>query len=839
MNIQELEFKNLKFIFGVIAVLFLFFGLSAVRPALAQNVAQDVKTYAESMKNDAGALSAVTELFGKDAPVVKKFQLGVKLGEFIIRVSQGDVLGAATDLAKYELEQAVDIVKGKLFGPFATAADLGKWLGEEGRNMHFVSVFNDGYEIYKREGGMGEFYLSEIAGWWDKSGNKFEKEKGGFPVWKKVFKNLYEAEKLAAGIKQEDIQKAEQVKKDVKKEVFVTFFKTKYPGFPTTVAEELAELIVKNASNAEVEKLIDEHKAALEKLSIAKPSGALSSSGICGVIKDDDNRKYCEGILAEIVDLRSQVFSNKITYRDYFKKTDGLKVIYLKDIGDENLTEFKKEQESIIASAYEFQFGREIRAINDSFVSLKDEFQSLKNDHSNNLPGKGGHWNSPSYRVSVNTGFTRVFNNAYNKVFNYGSYDYEDFKSGAVQKNYQEYLENETKANAADDARARYLKTHLGKANGLVRDFIVLQNKINSFISSAESSKGVFSYGQTSLDDLKKKASEIEGLKKDIQSGEKQWWQFWRSGAWSIDSVSEVIKEMESNKKAREALISQLEKDYASALKTYEDEEKQRKQEAEEMNKLLEEREQQRKREEQKQPEERKGIIPKIWDTVKNLFVDKEAKPTPSEKVEVKTTPGKETAEQEKERLLKESADKEAVTKKRLEEARRKAAEEQKRLEETKPSQASGILSGTMTVPDSFDVYISSVLFTKDGARLVDANDEKSPYVSEYGYGSYDFARSYISGLHSGSEQIGGILEIGQGQLATLNSVPSSGYKYFNEYSMWTDYYRNKEYIYPKAGYLYAIKTHDGKYAAIEVISVSDTQLQIKWKYQPNGSNSF
>ena len=100
-----------------------------------------------------------------------------------------------------------------------------------------------------------------------------------------------------------------------------------------------------------------------------------------------------------------------------------------------------------------------------------------------NLPDEGEHWENAKYRVSVNTGFVRVFDNIYNKVFHYGSFTNYAFNSGEAQEHHQKYLENETKANAADDVRIRYLKAHIGRLNGLVRDFIVLQNRINSLLS--------------------------------------------------------------------------------------------------------------------------------------------------------------------------------------------------------------------------------------------------------------------------------------------------------------------------------------------------------------------
>ncbi len=785
--------------------------LSSARPAFAQEVAQDVKVYAENMKNDAGAIGAVTELFGKDAPIVKKFQLGVKLGEFITRVSQGDVLDAAIDLAKYELEQVIDTIKGKLFGPFAAAADLGKWLGEKGRNMHFVSVFNAGYEIYKRENGQGEFYISEIAGWWDIGGKKFEKEKGDLPAWKKVFKNLYEAEKLAAGIKQEDIQKVEQVKKEVKKEVFITFFKTKYIGMPADIAEELAELIVNKASNVEIEKFIDKHKNTLNNLSIAKPAnqeGAASGSGICETIKDKDSqdfqdfRKNCEEILAEIVDMKNQVFSNKITYYDYSRRTNGRQIAYLDGIGKENFTKFKKSQENIIASAYEFQFGQEIRAINDSLATNKDRFQGLKSDYKN-LPKQGDHWNAPSYKVSVNKSFTRVFNNVYNMVFNYGSFSYEDFKNGDAQKSYQPYFDNETKANIADDARTRYLKAHLNRLNGLVRDFTILQNRINSLISSAESANGVFSYGQIRIDDLKKMVSEIEELREDIQSGERPWWMVWRQrDPWSINSVLEAIKGMESYKKTRGEENEQLKKDYASAFKIYEKEEK-----------LLE-------LEKQKQAEEEK----------------------------------KAAAEEKAQALKKQKAEEDAVKQERAGWEAEKQAAAEKADPKTKSTDAFNVPFGESqkttlsksvpTIETTKPATIQTKPVPPPAQPSTQFSAQKKPtrptgksFIPHYykriagfsfiNQSEADMMVSDFSWNDDGINALGaGILKLGAKSIDDVFSVPTSGYE-------------DGPYQ-PEVGHVYVIKTKGDKYGVIEITLIETDYLYFYWRYQnSDGSSSF
>lgn len=779
--------------------------LSVAKPAFAVTV-EEIKNISAGLDSNGGMIASATELAGVDSDLVKKFQLGVKYGEFYARLYQGDYWGVAADFIKFELGREVDRLTDmaskkllsagaqRLAGVFTALKDTGIWLGNKALDAQFNTGVKVGYELYKENEGDSAF----MQGWWTKYGKAKLRDLGDFPEWMNKFAEVYALEKQLTTTPPttKDIVATE---KAIKKTAIVDFFKLKYPGIGINVAEELADAIVNKVGSAAIQQIAEKYKDHLDMLTAAgAKSGAVFSGDICGVIKDEDFRKSCEETLAEIVDLRNQVLSNRIAYYDYSGRTAGRKVSYLKDIGDENLTEFKKSQENIIASAYEVQFGQEIRDINDSFSASKDAFQSLKSDYKN-IPGGGDHQKTPSYRVSVNTGFVRVFNNVYNTVFHYGSFDDEDFKSGAAQENYEEYLENEPKANAADNSRINYLKMHLSKTNSLARDLTFLQNRINSLISSAESAgisywgepNGVFGYGQVTIDDLKKMVSEIEELKEDIQSGEKPWWTVWRQQeAWSIDSLSEAIKEMEGDKKARESLIDQVKKDHASALKTYEEEEHKRELEKE------------------KQAEEEKRA----------------------------------TAEKEAQALKEKKAEEDAVKQERaLQEAEKKAAAEKIKSAQDERNKAFSIPfgEGQKVTPTATPAPTTKPTpQTKPTTAPKPSTQTQSNLPSGYSYVPAEteemlgFSFSAQNRADMGTSDFfwndviytaNGALDMGPKSLNDITSVPTSGYDQQPK---------------PEVGHVYAIKNRDGKYGIIEVKFVKDV-LEFSWKYQPDGSNSF
>ncbi|MDP3957350.1 MAG: hypothetical protein Q8Q10_02505, partial [bacterium] len=96
------------FQFGIVlTTLLLFFGISAVKPALAVT-SEEITGISERLETDSGGLVAATELAGADSALVKKFQVGVKYGEFASRLWQGDYWGVAVDFVKFKLGEEWD-----------------------------------------------------------------------------------------------------------------------------------------------------------------------------------------------------------------------------------------------------------------------------------------------------------------------------------------------------------------------------------------------------------------------------------------------------------------------------------------------------------------------------------------------------------------------------------------------------------------------------------------------------------------------------------------------------------------------------------------------------------
>ncbi|OGZ30320.1 MAG: hypothetical protein A3J00_03060 [Candidatus Niyogibacteria bacterium RIFCSPLOWO2_02_FULL_45_13] len=791
--------------------------LFTAKPAFAVT-SEEITSLSEGLGSNSGMIASAAELAGADSELVKKFQLGVKYGEFAVRLKQGDYWGVAVDFVKFELEQEIDELTEsasekllsagaqRLVGVFTALKDAGIWLGERALDWRFNEGVEVGYRLYKENGGDPEF----MGGWWGYYAKAKLRDIGDFPEWMDKFAKVYALEKQLTATPPTTIDIV-ATEKTIKKTAIVHFFKLKYPGIGSNVAEELADAIVNKSGKAAIKQIVEKYKNHLEKLTAAgAEGGAVSSGDICEGAKDE--QKDCLAKLQELVERKNKVLSNEIEYWEYSRTATGIYPggpgIGMPEEGSagaNNLINFKKSQERAIASAYEIQFGQEIRDITDSFTANKNAFQNLKSDFKD-IPKEGDHWNTPSYRVSVNTGFGRFFNNVYNTIFHYGSFDYEDFKSGDAQKHYEEYLESEPKANAADDARANHLKAYLSRANGLVRGLTFLQNRINSLISSAESAKGVFSYGQVTIDDLKKIVSEIDELKEDIQFGERPWWSFWRQGVGGIDSASEAIKEMESDKKARESSIDQLKKDYTLAFKTYEGEEKQR------------------ELEKQKQAEEER----------------------------------KAAAEKEAQALQKQKAEEDAVKQERaLQEAEKKAVAEQIRLEQQNRDKAFNVpfgesqkttpsksvpTTGATPTPTPQTKTVSPTPQPPTQTKSARPSGMTSNLPSGQGYVPNEYEEmagfSFIAGWKAdmmvsdffwnddGVYTVNGALDLGSKSLDDVTSVPTSGYA--------QDPYQ------PEVGHVYAIKTRDSKYGIIQIGSIEvGRQLNFFWRYQPDGSTSF
>jgi len=689
-----------------------------------------------------------------------------------------------------------------------------------------------------------------------------------------------------APVSAEDVKATEKV---IKKTAVVHFFKLKYPGIGENVAEELADAIVNKAGSAAIKKIAEKYKAHLDALTaVGAKNETVSSSGICGGLKKEIQESCVERVNF-IIEQSRKVLSNEIPFRNYWREIDNTafdafgRTVYVSP-GDDLLAPVKEARTRIIKAAYENWFGKPIRDIEAELASIKEEFS-----RQSSRPATGRRGNPPDFSYK-NTFFSKDYKD---------DSLYQGFESGTAQKSYEIFVKDATAMQTANKAVLRFEKVELARMNSLLQSLSRLEARIASIDSSFDSAPGILSFG--SGDDRFKDATHDAHNRYTVKWREeitlmkdgKRWlWSYWRTDSWRTDyginriikNLKETILDLENNLANEAELLVSIKKEYTDALERYPKIKKQKDEETAKVVEALEEKfaERDRALAEEKAAEEKKTAEEKSWlqkmlERVKNFTAEKEAKKEAAKQKEleeqqklekqgiktfdVSTEEGRKgygkSLEEEKEKILEEELEKkqkeEDATKKLLEETRKQTEAEQKRLEETKPQQTGGALSGTLNLPDNFNVeyfsnYPDSALFTKEGALLVNPRSESSKY-----YATTDFSWSDAYGLMSGSDvsDVGingtpseneltrGILELGPGKLESLNSVPDSGYKSFTEYSAWSHYYYDKEYIYPKAGYLYGIKTHDGKYAAIEVISVSKTQLQIKWKYQPNGSNKF
>ncbi|MDP3955932.1 MAG: hypothetical protein Q8Q18_01670, partial [bacterium] len=807
-------------------------------------------------------------------------QVGVKYGEFASRLWQGDYWGVAVDFVKFKLgeewDELVDMATKKvlsegaqrMLGVFTALKDIGEWTGNKALEIQFNNAIKVGWQTYKDNYESTDLQVMIDIWWIDYGNNAKLNELGDVGVWKNKFAKVYA---LQNQVKETPVAPEEiaQVQKVIKKTAVVSFFKLKYPGIGENVAEELADAIVNKSGREAIKQIAEKYKAHLDALTATGvKSETVSSSGICEKVDQETELENCLAYVTNIIEQRKKVLSNIITYLQYAHDLErqGLRET-IRYWGIESEWEnLKKQQERIIEVAYNSWFGNAFKDIEVALSSAEAELQSAKNYYDRNYPSSPAWRNIPDFRRDV-TGW-------------WDNELYEYYAGGGAQKALEEYEKYFEEVSAADNNTSRFIRIHLAKMNAILRDLESLKSKTDYLNQSFGSAPGVLSYGvrREDLENIRKSAEkiftkkwnqQIADLQNRIRSGEKSFW-FWRSGSWSLEKANETLAGVEENRSAMRVAMESVKKDYADALKRFEEERKQRVEEqkqfeAEEQKRIEEEqkRAEAEKLEKEREEVEQKNWLQKMAEAVKNFMAERRTKKEAAKQKEleerqelekqgiktfdVSTEEGRvaseKSFEEAKERMLEEELEKkqkeEADAKKLLEETRKQTEAEQKRLEETKPQQTGDALSGTLNLPDNFNVeYFSndpdSALFTKEGALLVNPRSENSKY-----YGTLDFAWSDTYGLMSGVKDIGGILELGPGKLDGLNSVPSTGYKFFTEYTTMSHYYYDKEYIYPKAGYLYGIKTHDGKYAAIEVISVSKTQLQIKWKYQPDGSNKF
>lgn len=768
---------------------------SAVTPS-------DVTTFSENLTNDSGMIATAADLSGADSDLVKEFQLGVKYGEFATRLYQGDYWGVASDFIKFELGREVDRLTDsatkrllsagaqRMLGVFTALKDTGIWLGNKALDMQFNAGVKAGYETYKSNYGHADLQVMMDI-WWIQNGKgkitKINDTEITEEMWITKFAQAYAVEKQAT----EAPEKAKEIAvaaKVLKKAAVIHLLSLKYPGMGTNVSEELADAIVNKAGSAAIKKIAEKYKNHLEALTSARASsGSASTSGICQGTKEE--QQECLAALQGLIAKRYDLLSNRIDYSDYQKTAAGLHpggpgvpatIGMPKEgsTGAANLAKFKEAQRLVIATAYSFQYGQEILGINSSVSAIKSYFQYLKSNYGN-LPKQGDHGNVPSYKVAESKVVVRVFNSIKHPVIYYGSFEYEDFVSGVAQGVYEKYLASEVKANAADDARAAFLKAHQLKIGGLIKDLTSLESRTNSLIKLAKSASGVFSYGQTSIDDLQKIVSDLGELKKDAQFGQE---------GWSALSVAADMKEMDSVRKARNSALAQLKAEYAEALKTYAKEVTERKLE--------------------KLEAEKKTTSPTPTPTV----TKKSLSPTPVTSATKKTVAPIPVPSATKKAAAPSPLP--SVTKKTVAPTPKPTATKKTVTSTPKPTatkkttapsgKTSSLPSGYSNIPNE-NVELVGFAFTSKGRAEMMIQDF---FWSDVMY------------------TINGALDLGVKTLNDVTSVPATGYR-AEPYEL-------------KVGHVYAIKTRAGKYGIIQIALIEPgKRLYFFWRYQPDGSTSF
>src|SRR3989344_3461508 len=133
-----------------------------------------------------------------------------------------------------------------------------------------------------------------MGGWWGYYAKAKLRDIGDFPEWMDKFAKVYALEKQLTATPPTTIDIV-ATEKTIKKTAIVHFFKLKYPGIGSNVAEELADAIVNKSGKAAIKQIVEKYKNHLDSLTAAgAEGGAVSSGDICGALKDKDDRKDCE-----------------------------------------------------------------------------------------------------------------------------------------------------------------------------------------------------------------------------------------------------------------------------------------------------------------------------------------------------------------------------------------------------------------------------------------------------------------------------------------------------------------------------------------------------------------
>src|SRR3989344_1231874 len=447
----------------------------------------EITQQSERVAAECGARAAGAELTGADSELFNRFNVGLKYGEFYVRLWQGDYWGVAWDFVKFELsekwDEFVDAATKKAFSEgtqrtlavFSALKSLGEWAGNRAMDMQFNAAVRAGWQTYL-DSASGSDLQDMMDIWWTQYGNNAKlNELGDVFVWKEKFAKVHALQNQTQATTS-NASEVVQVQKAIKKSAVISYFQLKYPGIGSNVAEELADAIVKKDSAA-IKSIAEKYKDHLEKLSASGAAGGestVSPDGLCGKLATKEEKENCLETAARIITDKGRVLSNAILY-----KSTGFSS--WKD--DDILAPLVDEQMKILEAAYNKTFGQPIKDIEAELSFVKAEF---------------------SRKFTAPSATQRVNPPDFSYKFIIGDRDdslYRDYEAGTAKKTYDIYVENSLADQVGDKKDLLSFKAELARLNSIRQSLAGLDARISRLDSMFESAPGILSV-EISSDDF-------------------------------------------------------------------------------------------------------------------------------------------------------------------------------------------------------------------------------------------------------------------------------------------------------------------------------------------------
>lgn len=553
-----------------------------------EDVAGKITTELATLKDDASALEALASVFGQDAAIFAVFKMTLNYGDFITRLKSGDAseamlvmidaieafTNAGMDLGLAGITEYAGIAKG--VGFISGAMTLGTWAGKKALVSVKKEIINRGYRTYKTyqaddmmmkiwwEGGTGPF-VKEIWGaptFWEKlfaggakkgAGNYTEKVDGELVTmgtlseWVETFQKFVALENLSSQDQSAD-------KKAVKKKAIMLYIAAKWPKAP---AEELSNLILNNASDAEILAFVLQN---IDRFKVVGDSSKALSA---------DNFRQC------VNRAKDRIFQNKISYGQFLEEVHCGKAIPQSLLDEqwksdkkkelEDLLKFREQQrEAVLASYKTSPFHDDIAAFR-MFVQRKAEAVSeLGLKYKKDYPGdQTGFW-TKSIKELLGYSSESLFDNKPKNPFPGLASSF--WHRTILRRGGPEVVVQYKDIKGSNEALKKFYSLYLPQFERLIDD-AQAEQRYNSLVNYINNNTGILSYAYSVSEDLagagyklRAEAALIFNRYKDLKTSIK---------TYTIDPIKEKLASIESVL----ASISNYEKEarteYQNALRAY------------------------------------------------------------------------------------------------------------------------------------------------------------------------------------------------------------------------------------------------------------------------------